>query len=568
MHQFMRLVVGATILQFTASQTISQVGTCGGDGPAGGLGDSGQAVTVAQAFITDALIPTAPNTTRQLAVGTAPVMIGAYPAGNHLVYNVTIDTAKGARQEMLGFGHAWTDSAVVVFNSLEPDVLDQAMKDLYGQDGNNMGLMRHTIGSSDLSYNQYSYDDNGPGFNQGNLDSSLSSFDLGYDGTRMADMIATMGKYKSDVTLFGSPWSAPSWMKRNGLFIAPNLNPQGGGAYQFTNNTFNFNLIQEYAQYFAKYVDAFKERGVTVNAITPMNEPLNNQGGYPTMYLEAADEANLIAQALGPLMQQRNVGIWAYDHNTDMPMYPQRVVEGAPGMVQAAAWHCYASPVANYSVMDDFHYANPDMLQFMTECSNYKPQPGALNFEVANSFIPPVQHWASGAAMWVMATDATYGPHSPYGGCAGCSGSIIVNSTTSYTKTNDYYMVGQFSRFIRRGAINYDVIQGNSGSALTDTQFYAIAARNPDQSWAVVFMNNYGQDEEVVLQFTDGGPIWQGVIPNSTVVTWLLPASSPKSAQTTTSSSGSTTSSASMSTMSLLAVPNTTWTTMPRLPRV
>jgi O-glycosyl hydrolase len=110
-----------------------------------------------------------------------------------------------------------------------------------------------------------------------------------------------------------------------------------------------------------------------------MNEPLNNQGGYPTMYLDAVDEANLISRALGSLMKDRKVGIWAYDHNTDQPMYPQRVVEGARGQVQAAAWHCYASP-ANYSVLDDFHYGNPDMLQFMTECSNYKPQSGTYNF--------------------------------------------------------------------------------------------------------------------------------------------------------------------------------------------
>jgi O-glycosyl hydrolase len=164
------------------------------------------------------------------------------------------------------------------------------------------------------------------------------------------------------------------------------------------------------------------------------------------------------------------------------------------------------------------------MLQFMTECSNYKPQPGSTNFNVAGSFMLPVQHYASGASMWVMATDEEYGPHSPFGGCDGCSGSIIVKSSTEYSKTNDYYMIGQFSRFIRRGAVNYEITEGINGSVLTSTQFYVIAAKNPDGSWAVVFLNNNGKDEDVVLQLGEGMPVWQGVVPNAAVVTWQLPA--------------------------------------------
>ena len=502
-------------------QKLGHLGTVGGKGPKGGIGDVRNPLKEAAAYVTDAKIPTAPGTTRQLHKGQAPSKRTSSQV-NEAAYEVTVDSKHGARQEMLGFGHSWTDSAVEVLGSLEPKVFDQAMKDLFGQQGNNMGLMRHTIGSSDLSYDQYSYDDNGPSYNDGSPDLQLRHFDIGKHGRAMADMIATMSKYKSDVTQFGSPWSAPSWMKHSGLFIAPELNVPGGGAYYYTNHTFNTRYIPQYAEYFAKYIDAYKARGAVINAITPMNEPLNNQGGYPTMYLDAADEADLISQALGPLMQQRGVGIWAYDHNTDMPMYPQRVVDGARGHVQAAAWHCYANP-ANYSVLDDFHYGNPSTLQFMTECSNYKPQAGSNNFKVATSFMLPVQHWASGASMWVMATDENYGPHSPFGGCDGCSGSIIVHSKTNYTKTNDYYMVGQFSRFIRRGAINYAVEQGIQGSVLTPTQFYVIAAKNPDGSWAVVFMNNAGEDKDVALRIGDDA-IWEGVVANATVTTWVLPA--------------------------------------------
>ena len=519
------MILLSSLISQSASQSIEGLGVSGGNGPRGGIGDGAYPVMQPQAWITDAKIPTRPNSTRQLATGTPPRLVRHGNTSSNCTprRRVLVDSsAKGARQEMLGFGHSWTGSAVSLFDSLEPDVLDQVMQDLYSQDGNNMGFMRHTIGSSDLDGNQYTYDDNGPSFNEGEPDLDLSNFDIGPHGTAMAKMIARMGNYKGDVFLFGSPWSYPGWTKYNNLFIAPNLN---FGTYSnIMNNSFNTQYIPQMVQYFTKYVNAFKDQGVTINGLTLMNEPLNSQGGYPCMFLDAADEAAILAQGLGKAMHDRGVKVMAYDHNTDQPMYPMRVVHGAPGWTDMAAWHCYQSPVANYSVMGDWHYAFPERPQFMTECSNYLPEDGSINFAVASNFIAPVRHGASGASMWVMATDPDYGPHSPYGGCDACLGSIIVHSSTRYTKTNDYYMVGQFSRFIRRGAVNYKVLLGVEGNALDPTQFDLIAVKNPDMSWSVVFMNNWGSDQDVVLSFTEGGFEWEGTIPNATVVTWLLPS--------------------------------------------
>ncbi|KAK0991135.1 hypothetical protein LTR54_011924 [Friedmanniomyces endolithicus] len=542
-----------TVATSACAQSVKGLGVSGGNGSRGGIGDGAHPVRRAQAFITDALIPTAPNTTRQLAKGPAPVLFHGNASAGCGSRIVVVDSNK-PQQEMVGFGHAWTDSTVDVFDSLEPAVLDQVMQDLFGQSGNNMGFMRHTIGSSDLSGHQYSYDDNGPGFNLGEPDPSLANFGLG----RM--MIARMGQYKGDVFLFGSPWSLPGWMKNNDLFIAPVIETLGG-QYPLLNNSLNIKYIPQAVEYFTKYIDAFLSHGVTINGLTLQNEPLNYQGGYPCMYLDAADEATIINQGLGASLKERGILFMAYDHNTDQPVYPYRVLQGAPGMVPAVACHCYQGPAPNYTVLNDISRLYPGTLQFMTECSNYLPGAGSVNFEVAQNFIPPVQHGASGASMWgtfptffyylllfgkavllstllakrrlldiyrlysVLATNPDFGPHSPYGGCAGCLGSIIVNSSTTYTKTNDYYMIGQFSRFVRRGAINYPVVEGNEGNALTSNQLYIMAVQNPDKSWAVIFMNNLLSDQEVVLSFTgQSGQYWQGTVPKPTVTTWLLPS--------------------------------------------
>lgn len=315
-------IMGALLLLTFATagfaQTIEGLGVSGGDGPRGGLGDGAHVVRRARAIITDALIPYVANTTRTLAEGPAPVL--SYHSHSQMECKprrqVIIDTSKnGAQQEMVGFGHAWTDSTVEVFNQLEPDLFDQVMEDLFGQSGNNMGFMRHTIGSSDLSgARQYSYDD-GPGFNLGEPDPTLSHFSLGVDGTAMAKMIARMGNYKGDVFLFGSPWSYPGWMKNNALFIAPIIDTEDG---QFTlaNNSFNPAYTQSAINYFLKYIDAFLEHGVSVNGLTLQNEPLNYQGGYPCMYLDAVDEVNLLNQGLGEGLRERGVKFLSYDHNT------------------------------------------------------------------------------------------------------------------------------------------------------------------------------------------------------------------------------------------------------------
>lgn len=59
--------------------------------------------------------------------------------------------------------------------------------------------------------------------------------------------------------------------------------------------------------------------------------------------------------------------------------------QAAGDLVDAVAWHCYQSPIANYSVLDDFEFAYPGTLQFMTECTNYLPSAGSVNFEASSS---------------------------------------------------------------------------------------------------------------------------------------------------------------------------------------
>lgn len=518
---FLLIVTLSINLSLAYVKRIDKIGTSGGTGPIGGIGSVSNPLKKAHCYITDAYLFANPKDGRKLSNCKKPQMLKKHPEKSQAAenyYKIIVDsTDAGERQSIIGFGHAWTDASVYVLNKLNPDVLEKAMQDLFGQTGNNMGFMRHTIGSSDLSHYQYSYNDNGPSCNKGIPDPHLSNFTLGEYGLSMVKMLQKMNKYKSDITLIGSPWSAPGWMKQNGYFF------NNGDTYSTDSNSFDNKYITEYTNYLVKYVDEFRKHGVTVNAITPQNEPLNNQVGYPCMYLNASDQAKLVSGDLGIKMKQRGVGIWAYDHNTDNTEYPQTVLRDGNGHVTGVAWHCYQDPYANYTVIRDFHREYPDIPHFMTECSNYDPKINSVNFAVADSFMGPIKNGASGASMWVMATDEYFGPHTAGGGCDKCSGSLIIKGSMKYKKTADYYMIGQFSRFIRRGAVNHHIIRGDNGEPGDENQFQVLAARNPDSSWAIVFQNKGSREHNVVLEFSKDGDLWSGIVPGNTVVTWTLP---------------------------------------------
>ena len=155
---------------------------------------------------------------------------------------------------MLGFGAAWTDAAVTVFDSLPVDTQNAVLEALFSVNFSEspspigLSLMRHTIGQSDLtpaSIGEWSFDST-----PGNVpDPSLAHFNLTAPGQRMVSWLKRMLKVTANTTtLLGSIWSPPQWMK--------------------TNNNLRYEQIDAWVEYFVKYLLAYRANGVNVNAIT------------------------------------------------------------------------------------------------------------------------------------------------------------------------------------------------------------------------------------------------------------------------------------------------------------
>ncbi|KAI0441582.1 glycoside hydrolase family 30 protein [Xylaria telfairii] len=466
------------------------------------------ASTVQSRAAAPAAYVTTSDLSRKLSSAAAPV--SGRGTGGSSTWDLTIDdTASGHKQTIIGFGGSVTDATVTVMNALSTDKRNQLIRELLTQDGADFSFLRHTIASSDLSGPPaYTYDDAG-----GKADPNMQSFNIGDRGTAMAKMLATMRSVKSSLTILGSPWSAPGWMKLNRV-LTGNAN----------NNMLDPQYYAAYAQYFVKYLQAYKSNGATIDAITLQNEPLNNQGnGHVTMY-QSADEATKVTQQyVGPALRNAgfNTKIWAYDHNTDHPEYVTTVVNGANSYIDGAAWHCYANNL-DWSVLTNFHNAYPGKHQYMTECWT---SPQTSWYQSSKNTIGPLQNWAEGSLMWTLGTwtqasDGSFGPYIP-GGCNTCRGLFMVNQAAkTYEYTIDYYMLAQYSKFIPKGA----VILSGTGSYSYDgySGIQSVASKNPDGTRTVVIENTFGNDVYVTLT-TKSGQTWSGNALAKSVTTWILP---------------------------------------------
>ncbi|PWY86751.1 beta-1,6-glucanase [Aspergillus heteromorphus CBS 117.55] len=455
--------------------------------------------------------------TYKLTSITAPVQ-GSGSPGSESTWKLTIDdTSSGHKQTITGFGAAVTDATVTSFNTLSDATLQQLLNELMTSDGAQFSLMRHTIGASDLSGDPvYTYDDNG-----NEADPTLSGFNLGDRGTAMAEMLATMKSLQPDLTVLGSSWSPPGWMKLNGVIDGNTTDNNLNDGYLTSGGTGSTGYSSAFAQYFVKYIQAYEALGATVDAITIQNEPLNSQSGYPTMYVFDYESAQLIQDYVGPALADAGLStkIWAYDHNTDVPSYPQTVLSTASEYVSTVAWHCYATDV-DWRVLSDFQSANPSATQYMTEC--WTPASGTWH-QAADFTMGPLQNYASGAIAWTLGTDTSDGPHLSSGGCDTCQGLVTVTDTDEgYTLNTAYYMMAQFSKFMPPGAI---VLNGTGSYTYSGGGgLQSVASVNPDGTRTVVIENLFGN--EVYVQVEMGsGEVWSGSVPEESVTTWVLPAS-------------------------------------------
>ena len=420
--------------------------------------------TPAQAQEVSVWITTADHTTALEPSATARF-------GNEEAATLSIVVDETQRfQQMVGFGASLTDaSAWLIQHKLDAGQRDALLKELFGREGNGLGLSfsRLTIGASDFSRHHYSLNDTP----DGKPDPELTHFSIDENRGDVIPVARAMLAINPQLKIMASPWSAPGWMKDSNSLIQGRLLPQ---------------YYDAFSRYLLKYVDAYAAEGVPIFALTVQNEPDYEPKDYPGMRLNAPARARLIGDHLGPMIARRGDGplLFDWDHNWDKPEEPLRVLSDpvARKYVDAVAWHCYGGDVAAQSPVHD---AFPDKDAYMTECSGGDWEPvrsGGLPLQAKNIIIRSARNWARGALFWNLALDENNGPYA--GGCHTCRGVVTIDSRTgAITRTDEYYALAHASRFVRPGAQR--IASTESGGDLDNVAF-----RNADDGSLVLLVTN------------------------------------------------------------------------------
>lgn len=380
---------------------------------------------------------------------------------------VTIDE-NASYQTMDGFGAAISGSAAYLINRrLSTTQRDALLTELYTDSGIRLNLVRHSMGASDFSaQGDFTYDDQAPG----SPDPALTGFTVAYDEVDLIPVLQAARAKNVGLKIFGSPWTAPAWMKQaftlHGSFLSPTY-------------------YQAYANYFVRYVQAYAAHGLPVYAVTLQNEPLNTTTAYPAMRMDATHQIDFLKYNIGPTFAAAGIGtkLIVYDHNWNRPDYPNAIFADAAAASYAAgaAFHCYGGNVGQQSTTRN---AYPSKDLWFTECSGTTGSNFAtdLKWNTSNIIIGASRNWAKGSILWNLALNPGNGPTN--GGCTNCRGVLTINENTgAVTRNVEYYVLGHASKFVDEGAVRI-------GSTSVAGAIETVAFRNPDSTRVLIALNN------------------------------------------------------------------------------
>jgi glucosylceramidase len=399
---------------------------------------------------------------------------------NQVAADAIVLDFSATRQEILGFGAALTDASCYLLSQV-PDA-DRAalMRELFDPAEMALNVCRTCIGSSDYSRSVYSFDDSDQD------DPELKKFSIDHDKAYILPVLRDARKLNPDLFLFSSPWSPPGWMKSNRSML--------GGAMRKPS-------FAPYADYFVKFLAAYRDAGVQIDAVTVQNEVDTDQDGRMSACLWGQEyEIGFVRDHLGPALRKQGgaTKIWILDHNYNL--WGRAIDElsdaGLYEFVDGVAWHGY---VGEADAMTRVHEAFPQKNAYWTEGG---PDVRSPDYQTdwakwGQTFNGIVNNWARSITAWNMALDENGKPNV---GPFSCGGLVTIeNATHKVTRSGQYWAFAHYSKHVRRGA---KVIASNAlGESAAQTAAGGISHvgfRNPDGTMVVVLANS-GYDRTVQL---------------------------------------------------------------------
>jgi glucosylceramidase len=351
-------------------------------------------------------------------------------------------------QKIDGFGASFLEAGALCLLSLDPAVQESVLRALFDpEQGAGFSAMKTVIGATDFmsAGPYYTYDDY-PG------DIKLLHFSIARDlqPTGLIPYIKRAQKYGS-FALQAPMDYPPDWM----LFDI--------GKHQDVDPRY-FPVL---AQYYIRYLSEYKNNGITIDYLSPFNEP----GIYTKI---SADKIrDFLKDNLGPLLSTQNlqtkIQVGDFGNRLDAEQFLHVIFRDrtASKYIGSISYHGYE--FKDYGKIARLHQQYPTIPIWMTEVDHSygtdtprsKPLP-RYDFEDGNfwgnQIISDLESGASAWIYWNMILDERGGPyllseiHRDDAGNFQHPVVIINQKTKQITYTALYYYLAHFSKFVRPGA--------------------------------------------------------------------------------------------------------------------
>ena len=373
----------------TGTGTTGTIGTSG----TSGTGDAGGGGLTATTLITSS-----PSNFWQ--TGTFTTVTSGTP---------TITVRTNTAQNWEGMGGAFNELGWKYIQMLSAADQASVLSALYGPTGANFNLGRIPMSASDYAIQRYSDDEVSSG-----MDLNLTSFSINEDKMYLIPYVQAAQKLNPNIRFWASPWTPPTWMK---TFTGMSASGQSCAIYSQTSNitptpaadtspfdggcmSSNTSILTTYGNFFVKWVQAYGQQNITIEAVSPQNEP-NYPENYPSCLWDASLEATFIGTYLGPALKTAGLstkvvaGTMSNNNSGDDPTNLMAIMNSsaAKGFIEFSG---YQWGMEQYVSADSKMYNIP-IWQTEHRCGNY---PG---FTVSNPSTTATFQ-ASGAP-----NDITYG---------------------------------------------------------------------------------------------------------------------------------------------------------------
>jgi glucosylceramidase len=408
--------------------------------------------------------------------GEAQVLEGDSASG----LDLSVDES-ARHQRIDGFGGAFNERGWDALLVLDEAARVAAVGRLFDpESGARFVYGRLPIGASDYALSRYTFDDV-PG------DLALDHFSIARDLELLIPYIRAALAYQPALRLWGSAWTPPPWMKTNGAYDSGAMRDDPL-------------VLDAYARYLARFVEAYAAEGLAIEAVHVQNEPAQ-EARYPSCLWTPELIRDFVRDHMGPAFRSRQGGaeIWLGTLNYPDHAYADVTLRDpvARGFVSGIGVQWGALEMVPYLAAT---YPDLPIMQTETVCGNHPWEPGFDLDRPANDHAYGMRTWgrihdyleagASSYMAWNMVLDSegkNLDSERPWPQNALL---VVDQQAREIHETPAYWAFRHFSAHVDVGALRLEML-GRADDA--------IAFLNPDGRVVVALRNSEGTPRTITL---------------------------------------------------------------------